>query len=266
MHANDPEEGTFLLRHWPDGENDGQWMWQESAIADSDGDQGQKLKEQVGQGLYPGHAYVLSFVPSELGERNNNDRIVFWREYGRQGAGCSLSIPRDKLFEAPRNPLVPHRVRYGRDEIEKLAERLTECLFEPIEKGLRNLDEPRDTLFKAAQRKALEELQLFRYLYKDIAYEHEEEYRLVILEPKGEIEDGPKYEQRTNGRGETVFRHYMTHQSLYSTQILGLGSQVILGPTVPHKENVEKTIATLLGRRGISGTTITPSEVRYRGR
>ena len=94
----------------------GQWMWQESANADSDGDQGQKLKEQVGLGLYPGHAYVLSFVPSELGERNNNDRIVFWREYGRQGAGCSLSIPKDKLFDAQKSPLVPppRSIRAGR--------------------------------------------------------------------------------------------------------------------------------------------------------
>ena len=265
VHANDPEEGRFLLRHWPDGESEGLWMWQESANEDSDGDQSQKLEEQVRDGLYPGHAYVLSFVPSELNERNN-DRIVFWREYGRQGAGCSLSIPKDKLFDADKCPLVPYRVRYGQENVEKLTERLTECLFEPIEKGLRNFDELQDTLFKEAQQKAREELQLFRYLYKDIAYEHEKEYRLVILEPKGGIGVTPKYEQKTNGRGETLFRHYMTDKSLYSKQILGQGSQVILGPTVPHKENVEKTIDTLLHGRGISGTTITSSEVRYRGR
>ena len=88
----------------------------------------------------------------------------------------------------------------------------------------------------------------------------------MILEPKGEIGVKPKYEQKTNTRGETVFRHYMTHGSLCSEQILGLGSQVILGPTVPHKENVEKTINTLLDRKGISGTEITSSGIRYRGR
>ena len=265
VHGNDPEEGTFLLRNWPDGENEGPWMWQESANGDSGGDEGLELKEQVEQGLYPGHAYVLSFVPSACDEKNN-DRIVFWREYGRQGAGCSLSIPKDKLFAAGKCSLVPYRVLYGGDQVETLAERLKERLFEPIETRVRNVDESERILFEAAQPKVREELQLFRYLYKDIAYEHEEEYRLVILEPRGETEVKSNYEQKTNGRGETVFRHYVTHESLYSTQILGLGSQVILGPTVPHKENVKKTIDTLQNRKSISGTEITFSGIRYRGR
>ena len=253
VHGNDPEEGTFLLRHWPDGEKEGTWMWQESANGEPGGEEGLELKEQVEQGLYPGHAYVLSFVPSTCDEKNN-DRIVFWREYGRQGAGCSLSIPEDKLFAAAgKCSLVPYRVLYGGNQVETLAERLKERLLEPIETLVRDVDESERMLFEAAQPKVREELQLFRYLYKDIAYEHEEEYRLVILEPKGETEVIPNYEQKTNGRGETVFRHYVTHESLYSTQILGLGSQVILGPTVPHKENVKKTIDTLQHRKSISG-------------
>ena len=265
VHGNDPEEGTFLLRHWPDRENEEPWMWQESANGDSGGDEGLELKKQVEQGLYPGHAYVLSFVPSTCNEKNN-DRIVFWREYGRQGAGCSLSIPEDKLFAAGKCSLVPYRVLYGGDRVEMFAERLNVCVLEPIETRIRDVDGPERKLFEEVQPKVREELQLFRYLYKDTAYEHEMEYRLVILEPKGETGVRPKYEQTTNGRGETVFRHYTTHESLYSTQILGLGSQVILGPTVPHKENVEKTIDTLLHWKGISGTKITSSGIRYRGR
>ena len=265
VHGNDPEEGTFLLRHWPDREIEGPWMWQESANGDSGGGKGLELKKQVEQGLYPGHAYVLSFVPSACDEKNN-DRIVFWREYGRQGAGCSLSIPEDKLFAAGKCSLVPYRVLYGGDRVETLAERLNECLLEPIETRIRSVEGSERMLFEAAQPKVQEELQLFRYLYKDIAYEHEKEYRLVILESKGGTDVKPKYEQKMNGRGETVFRHYMTHESLYSTQILGRKSQVILGPTVPHKENVEKTIDTLLHRKSISGTEITSSGIRYRGR
>ena len=265
VHGNDPEEGTFLLRYWPDGENKGLWMWQESANGDSGGDEGLELKKQVEQGLYPGHAYVLSFVPSACHEKNN-DRIVFWREYGRQGAGCSLSIPEDKLFAAGKCFLVPYRVLYGGNQVKALAERLKACLFEPIETRIRDVDGPEKMLFEAAQPKVREELQLFRYLYKDSAYDHEEEYRLVILKTKDETEVEPKYEQKTNGRGETIFRHYMTHKSLYSRQILGLGSQVILGPTVPHKENVKKTIDTLLRWKSISGTEITSSGIRYRGK
>ena len=265
VHASDPEEGRFLLRHWPDWDDERLWMWQKGANGDSDGDRGLKLKDQVEQGLYLGHAYVLSFVPSACDERNN-DRIVFWREYGRRGAGCSLSIPKDKLFRAEECSLVPYRVRYGREAVERLAEKLNECLFEPIEKGLRDVGGPESGLFEAAQSKVREELQLFRYLYKDSAYKHEQEYRLVILEPRGETGSKPTYEQRTNARGKTIFRHYMTHESLSSNQIFGLESQVILGPTVPHPENVEKTIEELLNRKAISGTEITSSGIRYRGR
>ena len=265
VHASDPEEGRFLLRHWPDLDDERPWMWQEGTNEDSDGDRSLKLKEQIEQGLYPGHAYVLSFVPS-TSDKRKNDKIVFWREYGREGAGFSLSIPKDRLFEAEKCPLVPYRVRYGTQNVEELAERLNERLFEPIEKRLRGVDGIRNTLFEVAQQKVREELQLFRYLYKDCAYEHEEEYRLVILEPRGKTCSKPTYERRTNTRGETIFRHYMTHESLYSKQILGLKSQVILGPTVPHPENVKKTIEELLCRKSISGTTVTFSEIRYRGR
>ena len=265
VHASDPEEGRFLLRHWPDRDDERPWMWQEGANGDSDGDRGLKLKEQVEQGVYPGHAYVLSFVPSGR-DKINNDRIVFWREYGRQGAGCSLSIPKDKLFDAEKCPLLPYRVRYGPEDVEKLAERLTECLFEPIEKGLRDVSGPEKTLFEEAQRKVREELQLFRYLYKDSAYEHEQEYRLMILKPRSETDSEPTYERRTNTRGETIFRHYMTHASLYRNQIFGRKSQVVLGPTVAHAENVEKTIDALLSEKGISGTKITSSGIRYRDR
>ena len=204
VHGNDPEEGTFLLLHWPDRENEGPWMWQESANGDSGGDEGLELKKQVEQGLYPGHAYVLSFVPSTRDEKNN-DRIVFWREYGRQGAGCSLSIPEDKLFEAEKCSLVPYRVLYGGDPVEMLSERLNVCLLEPIETRIRDVDGPERKLFEEVQPKVREELQLFRYLYKDIAYEHEEEYRLVILEAKSGAGVTPKYEQGIEHAGRNRF-------------------------------------------------------------
>ena len=138
---------------------------------------------------------------------------------------------------------IPGSIRAGR---RTRARRKAEgALFEPIEKGIRGVDGPENELFKEAQPKVQKELQLFRYLYKDSAYDHEKEYRLVILDPKGVIESESTYEQITNTRGETVFRHYMTHASLYSEQILGVGSQVILGPSVPHAENARRTIDEL---------------------
>ena len=131
VHANDPEEGRFLLLHWPGGDDGPPWMWEESENGRK-GNGGQLgLKEQVEQGLYPGHAYVLSFVPTTAEERNN-DRIVFWREYGREGAGCSLSIPEDKLFNDTKCSLTPYRVRYGQEGVDLLAGELTHLYRDPV--------------------------------------------------------------------------------------------------------------------------------------
>ena len=265
VHANDPEEGRFLLLHWPNGDDEHFWMWQQGENGWPGDGEALSFKQQVERGLYPGHAYVLSFVPSARAKKNN-DRIVFWREYGRHGAGCSISIPKNKLSADERCSLAPYRVRYGQADVRNLADKLRHRLFDPIEKGIRGINGPENELFEAARPKVHQEIQLFRYLYKDCAYKHEEEYRLVILDPRGVVEGEPTYEQRTDMRGETVFRHYMTHPSLYRNQILGMESQVILGPTVPHGENARRTIDELLRRRGISGTDITSSEIRYRRR
>ena len=265
VHANDPEEGRFLLRHWDVLEEEWPWMWEEGETAEADEKAAPSLKEQVEQGIYPGHAYVLSFVPSASNEENN-DRLVFWREYGREGAGCSLSIPEAKLFDKRKCLLTPYRVRYGPGAVAELRAKLQERVFGPIEQRIRGVDGPESMLFEAAQPKVRRELQLFRYLYKDQAYGHEGEYRLVTMGSAQESGGEPTYEQGTNSRGEIVFRHYLTHASLYSQQIFGRESHIVLGPTVPHAQNVIGTIDKFLAKRSISGTTVTSSGISYRGR
>ena len=265
VHANDPEEGSFLLLNWPERTDERPWMWERGWSSGEGGDRAFGLKEQVEQGLYPGHAYVFSFIPMADGSRND-DRIVFWREYGREGAGCSLSIRADKLFNRKKCSLTPYRVKYGRESVQKLEKTLRERLLGPIEEKIRDAGGEASELFEAAQEQVRRELQLFRYLYKDSAYDYEEEYRLVILDSEGEMVRRAKYERKTNSRGQTVFRHYMTHPSLYSRQLFGSGSHIKLGPTILHGDNVKAMIEELLRRNGTSGTTINPSKIRYRGR
>ena len=265
VHANDPEEGRFLLLNWPEREGERPWMWKERGSLAEETDSEMGLKEQVEQGLYPGHAYVVSFIPM-TDDRRNDDRIVFWREYGREGAGCSLSIQADKLLSERKCLLTPYRVKYGRGSVEELEEALREHVFGPIEARVRDATGEASELFDAAQHQVRLELQLFRYLYKDSAYDYEEEYRLVILDSAEEMVRAASYERKTNSRNQTVFRHYMRHPSLYSRQLFGSGSHITLGPTISHGDNVETMIKELLRRNGISGTTISPSEIRYRGR
>ena len=234
VHANDPEEGRFLLRHWPDCNDRHPWMWQESANWTSDDNSGLPLSEQVEKGLYPGHAYVLSFVPSACDERNN-DRIVFWREYGRQGVGCSLSIPKNKIIDVMKCSLVPYRVRYGRKEIMGLAERLDDCLFQPIQTRIRDVDGPERQLFEEAQLQVYKALQLFRYLYKDDAYDYEKE------NPPGHSGTARQYWEwpniratnKSEGRNRISTLHKSPGPSI-AIKSSDWNRRVILGPTVPH--------------------------------
>ena len=262
VHANDPEEGRFLLNNWVREGEDYTWMWKEKETEGTKIDFSGQEEPEWG---YPGHGYVVSFFPTTV-NKDNTDRIVFWKEYGRQGAGCSLSIPTDKIVSIEECPLTAYRVRYGSEVVPELIEELHRELLQPIATRIKEVDHLEGFLFDAAQSAVRDELQLFRHLYKDLAYEHEEEHRLVVPYIRQREGNSEKYERRTNDQGESIFRHYLTHSSLFSNQIFGLGSRITLGPTVPHRENVKHVIEILLARKSISGTEVTLSEISYRSR
>jgi len=67
-HSNDPGEGNFLKRHLSKEYT--------SLIGDE-----------------ASHAYIASFVLSDDEKGKARDNLSFWRAYGRDGEGCSLSLP-----------------------------------------------------------------------------------------------------------------------------------------------------------------------------
>ena len=81
-HFNDPDEGNYLGRYLPTGQD---WL---SDVTLS-------------------HAYVTSFiVPDSNDNRDLSDNLVFWRTYGNEGEGCSLKmqIPTSRLREVAYGP------------------------------------------------------------------------------------------------------------------------------------------------------------------
>ena len=86
-HCNDPDEGNHLVREL--SSNDGyRWLARESSV---------------------GHAYITSFVSGQDGI-DMSDNLVFWRTYGKDGKGCSLTV-------AVRADLL-RRVFYSGSDIE----------------------------------------------------------------------------------------------------------------------------------------------------
>ena len=130
VHLNDPDEGNYFARHFNLPEKY-DWMG----------------KKDVS------HAYIVSFIlPNSKEDMSNN--LIFWRTYGQEGEGCSLSL------SVPRSRL--QKVLYGTKEVKSTAEALMPVLdlLEPLVK----IDNPliqeklAETVWKS--------LEKIRYLYR----------------------------------------------------------------------------------------------------
>ena len=98
VHANDPEEGTLLPKHWPVNPV---WGWNIDRTEDPLSDAG--LRNSAAS-----PAYTLSFVQSSI-QKPMYDHLPFWKEYGSRCRGCSLAIPLAMLSNGVSS-LVPYLV------------------------------------------------------------------------------------------------------------------------------------------------------------
>ena len=83
VHFNDPDEGNYLS--------------------------GNLLEKHVWLGKTDvRHAYISSFItPDSEEDVPEHDNLVYWRTYGREGAGCSLSltVPHSRLQKVLYRPI-----------------------------------------------------------------------------------------------------------------------------------------------------------------
>ena len=231
IHLNDPDEGRFLLRHIPEDER---LLWLRSRLAN------------------PGTAYLNSFLASDSDD--DNDNLVFWRTYGNEGCGCSISIspPRNKTY----------RVRYGRDKAADTANGIAQVVIElsPVVSRVSTLDPSLLNEFSISLLKACGSI---CHLYKSHAYEYENECRYVLSHHDVESAD-INYEYHQRDDRIPRIRHYINQENLEIDHLLTSGSVVTIGPSVPNRQNVIESLNTLKDRAGLSRITIRPSEISYR--
>ena len=209
-------------------------------------------------------AYIASFVtPNEAAEnpvRDTRDNLVFWRHYGQDGRGCSISIPANR-FAPDRSELTLRTVVYGSIDASEHADRLRPIvrLLNPIISENASLD-----LRRQVAATILESLGEIPYLYKSSAYMYEKECRIVALESAfdsyGKIRFD--FDQRPGRSGR--LRMYGQHPLLSLTNILSTGSVITLGPAVPIVDNVQYAVEKLLRSVGIEGVPIEKSDRPYR--
>lgn len=207
-------------------------------------------------------AYIASFItPRETGtdpikEARNN--LVFWRHYGDDGRGCSITIPADR-FTSHQYELKLRTVIYGSTKANAAASqlRLPIAMLEMTE----DLDTEIRREVAVAIRDGLGEIP---YLYKSSAYMYERECRIVAMESNFEGHGGlcHDFEKRSSKSGR--IRIYGRHPLLNLTNILSTGTVITLGPDVPNIEYVEYALEQLLLSLDVRDLPIERSKIPYR--
>lgn len=229
VHLNDPDEGEYFTRKF---ELPKKYDW--------------LGKRDLG------HAYIASFIIPNS-EEDLSNKLLFWRTYGEEGEGCSLSLP------IPRNKL--QKVLYGPGNLKRTIKELKSVLdlLDPL---ITEIDNPPIQEQLAAT--VWESLGRIRYLHKDDAYEYEKECRFVIAESDIPDKDKIFFEDKDLNNFPIRIRHYYEHEDLEIVSLLATGSSVRLGPRVPHIDNVCYYLNALRQRAGLAPQEIKISKIPYR--
>lgn len=230
IHLNDPDEGRYLYRSLPSNHD---WL---KATQD--------------------HAYIASFIRPEDDKAPNAaaDNLSFWRTYGSEGTGCSLTL------EIPSTQV--RKVLYGKSFAEATWEQLSPVL----EQAGRLIDGTKDfgletTLMKLELARGVSEaLAPIRYLYKSHAYIYEQECRVV---QSAQDEDQLRFECKTPPGRPAYIRQYCEPEDLSLHNLLPSGTAIFIGPRVPNPKSVQDCFRVLLRRARIGGPDVSLSEISY---
>ena len=231
VHLNDPAEGNYIASKLPK-----EYAWLK--------------KKDVS------HAYIASFITPDSQEKaeDASNNLVFWRTYGKEGQGCSLS------FRVPRNRL--KMVRYGSKAVEDTMRVLKPVLdlLDPLinipERTLR--EKVRETLGKIVWNS----LERFSYLYKSEAYAYEKECRIVLAGTDVD-KDKIRFELQGGKNSPAYIRHYYADKDLAATELLVSGSSITLGPCVAYPRNMVYCLETIKRKADLAGPEIKISTIPY---
>ncbi len=233
-HCNDPGEGNFLVREFS---SSGKYRWLE-------------------QGSEAGHAYITSFVEGE-GLTDVSDDLVFWRSYGDNGKGCSLTL------DVPQ--ILLRRVSYGQSGMAETWRRIL-----PVLDAVAPLAQANDDFGKAISGTIWRGLESVRYLYKEQAYHHEKECRVLKPgNPTGREPDNVRFEIFDQDGAPFRVRHYREYRELALRKLFGSGSKLVLGPSIRDRYSIRLYFEHLKRRArkwdlGLNNFEITQSTIRYR--
>ncbi len=229
LHSNDPEEGEFLVNSLS-STPEHRWL---------------------AEGSSGGHAYIASFIVDEK-ERDLSNELVFWRTYGNNGAGCSLTM-------VVKNRLL-RRVFYEEEQVAVTREQLS-----PVLDVVQPLAQRYESLRKEMSNTIWRRLEPIRFLYKNSAYKFEKECRVVLTtDSPGYDHSRVRFEPRENGGAPSRVRHFYEMDKLALKSTMTSGSKLVLGPCVPDQYSVKLYLEHLQRQAGINDFPIQASDIPYR--
>lgn len=240
---NDPDEGNFFNR------NLGSRSPAVDALLDFE---------------YSPHAYIVSFIipfsnaahsHTDL-QRDMSDNLVFWRTYGDEGLGCSLTLvlPRHKL----------RKVLYGRKAVDRTSQLLLPVLNSLYDCLTPIFDLPSTSFIKEhLQRTISGHIDKVRYLYKSEAYDYERECRIVIPEVDTD-KNLIRFQYEVDSNHGVSLKHYYEDEDLQVRNIFVTDSIITFGPRVPRPDNLRYYCQSLLTKIGRPyGPTFRTSPIPY---
>ena len=210
VHVNDPTEGRYFLALFP---SNVPWVRGKDVLRYS-----------------AGHAYITSFIVDKTGDTHN--RLEFWREYGDEGEGCSLSFRVSEQLPTlwavtyeisdmrPTVTVIVHAI----NQLKSLADATSGQTRRRVEERLKGM------IWTVLNR--------IRYLYKSDAYAYEKECRFVP--PIEEVEDDVRFEYGDRDDRSPRIRHFVEHSELnIRKRVLVTDSGIVLGPALYRADNVK---------------------------
>ena len=229
LHCNDPEEGNFLVNSLS-STPEHRWL---------------------AEGGSGGHAYIASLIVDEQ-EQDLSNELLFWRTYGNEGAGCSLTmVVETRLLR---------RVLYGEGPVAVTREQLL-----PILDVVQPLAERYESLREEMSGTIWRRLEAVRFLYKNSAYKFEKECRVVLTtDSPGYDQDRVRFEPREDGGPLSRVRHFYEMDELALKSTMTSGSKLVLGPCVPDQYSVKLYLEHLQRQTEINDFRIKASDIPYR--
>ena len=244
--SNDPDEGQIRPPEWEEVEREANWL---DEFLKDDSRWAEDMK-------FGGSTYGCSF---SSGPSDVEDDLTYWRLYGNDGQGCSLKI-------SPTHGARVYKVRYQdknfgtrskcqKKEDEQVAERL-KMLFEAGKETVDcTPDSHRNIVGKTVAEGLRRVIYAYYHLIKHIAYEEEQEWRMIAVMPKPD-------QIRYDTASENLVKRYVEGPAF--RQLLSSASAVTIGPAVLNRGAARAYFGHLTMGHGMDYVLVKNSNKTYR--